>query len=554
MLFSLLAVFAVSVVISALLTRNIRNLALAKGWLDKPDIGRHIHRTPVPRLGGIAIFTTVIAMTGVGLWIRETMGLRSLLSSRSTLAILGPATMIFLMGLYDDMKDLRARTKFGIEILAGLWLYLEGFGIRRFGLVFGQNDLKVILGIPLTILWVLLITNAFNLIDGLDGLSAGSALFSTLTLLVVSLFGRNLSVGLITVALAGAIVGFLRFNFHPATIFLGDSGSLFIGFLLSALALAGSQKAPTMVSVVVPVVCFGFPILDVTLAVARRFLSGRPLFEPDSDHIHHRLLKRGLSQRGVVFVLYGVSGLLALLSLASLRGGEMTAVVMVVIAIGICIGIPQLRFHELQELRRVVERTMSQKRIIANDLHVRRAVESLRSCKDMSEICGVLVGTLQPIGFDGFSLSLPATEHLHTPLPPLVKRNPNGDLTCSWTTIVPVKGNWELRWELMDERGSTCGSFSVFKRLTDKPLLMDVSLLGDSFHAALADAVQRAAIDNHLNAGRWKQGPFQDRFAAVSASSLSQSSAREATVPATPERIRKSKNRILNAVERKSEV
>lgn len=493
MVHSLLIIFAASVVVSAVLTRGIRNLALARGWVDKPDTGRHIHRTPVPRLGGVAIFTAVAVITGIALAVWGAMGLPSLLPLKTALALVGPAALIFLMGLYDDVRDLPPKAKFSIEILAALWLYFQGFGVRKFGLFFGTNDLRIILGIPLTVLWVLLITNAFNLIDGLDGLSAGSALFSTLTLLVVSLFDHNIFVTLLAVALAGAIIGFLRFNFHPATIFLGDSGSLFIGFLLSALALAGSQKAPTMVSVVLPVICFGFPILDVTLAVARRFLSGRPLFEGDSEHIHHRLLKRGLSQRGVVFLLYGVSGLLALLSLASLRGGQMTGLVLAVITVGICVGIPQLKFHELAELRRVFDRTMRQKRVIENDLHVRRAVDSLRGCEDVSEICKVLVGTLKPIGFDGFCLSVPTWQKLPKALPVVVKQSPNGEMTCSWNRVGSVKANWELRWELVDEKGKVYGSFSVYKQLTDEPLLMDVSLLSNGFHGALTSALRRAA-------------------------------------------------------------
>src|SRR6202035_1793684 len=155
--------------------------------------------------------------------------------------------------------------------------------------------------------WVIGLTNAFNLIDGLDGLSAGSALFSTFVVFVVAISSGTSSMSLLTIALAGAILGFLRFNFNPATIFLGDCGSLFIGFMLSALALAGSQKAPTMVAVAIPVVSLGLPILDVAIAIVRRCLGGKPLFRGDSYHIHHKLLRRGLSQRVAVLILYAVT-------------------------------------------------------------------------------------------------------------------------------------------------------------------------------------------------------------------------------------------------------
>src|SRR5204862_2822095 len=171
------------------------------------------------------------------------------------------------------------------------------------------------LALPLAILWVLWITNAFNLLDGVDGLAAGSALFSTLTVFVVSLVSGNFLVSSLTLALAGAILGFLRFNFNPATIFLGDCGSLFIGFMLSALALAGAGKSPTLVAVAIPVVCFGLPVLETVLSVIRRFLSGQPLFSGDRGHIHHKLLERGFSQRKVVLILYSVSAICGLLSL-----------------------------------------------------------------------------------------------------------------------------------------------------------------------------------------------------------------------------------------------
>src|SRR5437660_12732172 len=194
-------------------------------------------------------------------------------------------------------------------------LFLGGLRILNIPVLCGDHQLPWFLGWPLTILWVLAITNAFNLIDGLDGLAAGSALFSTLVAFVVALLNGHSLVTVMTIALAGAILGFLRYNFNPATIFLGDSGSLFIGFMLSALALAGAQKTPTIVAVAIPVVSFGLPVLETLLSVVRRFLSGQPLFAADRGHIHHRLLELGFSQRQVVLILYVVSAVCGLLSL-----------------------------------------------------------------------------------------------------------------------------------------------------------------------------------------------------------------------------------------------
>jgi UDP-GlcNAc:undecaprenyl-phosphate/decaprenyl-phosphate GlcNAc-1-phosphate transferase len=517
---SLLIGFVTSVFLCALLTRSVRNLAVSRGWTDPPDSSRHLHGGPVPRLGGVALFLTVAGAAGLGLVAQSRFGPPTGFSIRAASAVLGPAALIFLMGLYDDLRSLGPYLKFGVQILAACLLYLSGLGIHQLTLLLGGSRLSGILGLPLTIFWVLLITNAFNLIDGLDGLAAGAALFSTIVLLVASLLGGNHFVAFLAVVLAGAIAGFLRFNFHPATIFLGDSGSLFIGFMLSALALAGSQKASTMVAVAIPVVCFGLPILDVTIAVVRRFLSGKPLFHGDRDHIHHRLLKRGFSQRDAVLILYGVSALFGLLSLALLHGGGTTALVLAVLGIGVCVGIPQLRYQEFAEMRRVLGRTASQKRIIANDLRVRHAVESLRTCEDVSELCRILAGALQPIGFDGFSLKLPSTVRLAQALPVPLRQDPNGELHCFWTMLGSREATWELRLELVSNAGDRCGFFSVYKRLTGKPLLMDINLLSDGFHTALADAVHRAIIETDGGVKNREQVARTGRARVASASSL----------------------------------
>jgi len=201
-------------------------------------------------------------------------------------------------------------------------LFLGGLRIVNIPVLFGDHRLPWIVGWAFTVLWVLAITNAFNLIDGLDGLAAGSALFSTMVVFVVALLNGPTLVTVMTIALAGAILGFLRFNFNPATIFLGDSGSLFIGFVLSALALKGAQKAPTIVAVAIPIVSFGLPILETALSIVRRLISGRPIFTADREHIHHKLLQNGMTHRQVVILLYGVSAIFAMLSLFLLPTGS----------------------------------------------------------------------------------------------------------------------------------------------------------------------------------------------------------------------------------------
>jgi UDP-GlcNAc:undecaprenyl-phosphate GlcNAc-1-phosphate transferase len=419
-------------------------------------------------------------------------GSASAVLAKRILGLLGPAFIIFLMGFYDDLRSLSPYWKFGIQTLAAAMLYWGGFGIHRVDLFSSGQIFGSVVGLPLTVFWVLLITNAFNLIDGLDGLAAGSALFSTVVVFVVSLLGPNPTVTFLTIALAGAILGFLRFNFYPASIFLGDSGSMFIGFMLSGLALAGSQKAPTMIAVAIPVISFGLPILDVVLAVVRRFLSGKPLFSGDREHIHHKLLKRGLSQRDAVLVLYAVTAGFALLSLVLLHGAAMLALVLTVIGIGVWLGVQQLGYAEFSELHDLIQRTRDRKQFVANNLEIRHAAESLDSCTDLRMICRVLKKTLQPVGFDGFQFKHSSMDNLPESIFTPMQRNPGGGLQYGWNGAATSDQAWELRLELITGSGYRLGVFSLLRVHIENPLLLDVNLLSCEFRVALSSAVQRA--------------------------------------------------------------
>src|SRR5450631_2390062 len=299
-----LATFAGSLLLSFVATKVVRDLAVRKGWVAGPAQERHMHSKALPRLGGIAIVGSFLVATGIALLVdRFLLSSGLALSLRPLLTILPPAILIFFLGVYDDVLTAGPYLKFFVQAIAGAMLFAGGLRVLDLPLLFGNHQFSWIISLPLTILWVMAITNAFNLIDGLDGLAAGSALFSTLVMFVIALMGNLSLISLITLALAGAILGFLRYNFNPATIFLGDCGSLFIGFMLSALALYGAQKAPTIIAVAIPVVSFGLPILETALSVVRRFISGRPVFTADREHIHHKLLQLGMSHRQVVIVL-----------------------------------------------------------------------------------------------------------------------------------------------------------------------------------------------------------------------------------------------------------
>ena len=401
-----LGTFAASLLLSFVLTRYVRDLATQKGWLAAPGQERHLHSRPLPRLGGVAIFLAFLVSVGLAWLISLSYPNLDLgLGVRPVLSILVPGLIVFLLGVYDDIHPVGPYVKFSVEAIAGSILFAFGLRILDLPVLFGHHHFPTFISFVLTILWVLAITNAFNLIDGLDGLAAGSALFSTLVVFVVALLGNTHLVSVLTIALAGAILGFLRYNFNPATIFLGDCGSLFIGFMLSALALRGAQKSPTIVAVAIPVVSFGLPILETTLSVLRRFIGGRPVFTADREHIHHKLLAQGFSHRQVVIVLYGVSALFAMLSLFLLwPTGSTLGLVLLVLGTGIWLGVQRLGYLEFGELRRVAQRTMEQRQIFINNLSIRRAAEELKVVGNYKQLCHILAAAFRSNDFDAFEL------------------------------------------------------------------------------------------------------------------------------------------------------
>ena len=347
----------------------------------------------------------------------------------------------------------------------------------------------------LTVTWVLLISNAFNLIDGLDGLSAGSALFSTLVVFVVSLFSGNPFVAVMSVTLAGAILGFLRYNFNPATIFLGDSGSLFLGFMLSAVSLAGAQKSTTLVAVAIPIVSFGLPLLDTFLSVVRRFLSGQPLFTGDREHIHHKLLKRGFTHKQAVVMLYGVSAALGLASLLLLYPtGTATGIVLTVVGIGIWFGVQHLGYHEFAELGRAAKRTVDQKQIIVNNLSVRRATEELSSADDFSSLCSILESAFAANEFDSFDLAFQPAIRDHARIPEPFTRNYDGSYRLEWRKkeVVPSDSRWQLSLLLNNPTLGPHATFTVYRGYASRNLMFDINLLTNEFQTVLSGALERA--------------------------------------------------------------
>jgi len=500
--------FAISLLSSFVLTKCVRDAAIRKGWVAVSSHGHHLHDRLVPRLGGIAIVFSFFAATAFGLVAGQFLGsAQGNFSLTPLLTIFPPAIIVFLLGIYDDLYSASPYLKFSVQALAGTMLFAGGLRIFDLPLLLGHHQFSWYTSLPLTILWVIAITNAFNLIDGLDGLAAGSALFSTLVVFVVSLVGRLPLITLITLALAGAILGFLRFNFNPATIFLGDCGSLFIGFMLSSIALYDAQKSPTLIAVAIPVVSFGLPILETSLSVLRRWISGKPLFGADREHIHHKLLQRGMSHRQVVILLYGVSALFALLSLFLLwPTGSTLGLVLAVLGVGIWIGVQHLGYLEFGELRRVAQRTLEHRQVFANNLAIRRALEELKSAADFQSLCRILSAAFESNDFDAFELRAeisPAENNLSvqpTVCPHVRWRKPG-------SFAAPGFGNmWSLNLELVTSDRRYCGTLLLFRSYTNRDLQLDINLLTTSLVTVLADALHRT-VASDVNSLLSRQSP-----------------------------------------------
>jgi UDP-GlcNAc:undecaprenyl-phosphate GlcNAc-1-phosphate transferase len=496
------AIFVLSILFSFLLTRSVRRISVLQGWAVAPSSDRHVHRSSIPRLGGVAIYLSFVAVLGIMLATLIFFKVPINISPRTALFILVPGTLVFLVGLYDDFNPVGPHLKFSVQAVAGALLYFGGFQVFQFPLFFGEYRFGWV-ALPLTILWVLWITNAFNLIDGIDGLAAGSALFSTVVVFVVSLVDGNPLVSLLTIALAGSILGFLRFNFNPATIFLGDCGSLFIGFMLSALALAGAQKTPTIVAVAIPIVSFGLPILETVISVVRRYLSGQPIFSADREHIHHKLLDRGLSQRQVVIILYAVSALCGLLSLFLLYpSGPTVGIVLFVVGAGIWMGVQHLGYNEFFELKRVAQRTIDQKKIMKNNLAIRRATRALPKAQSSMQLYKTLTDAFVSNDFDGFQLCLGLSEmdasinarrqciaQGHADC--LIWRKANGFQLSDSPSHV-----WTLTLDLISSKNQKLGHLSLYRAYSNNPLLADINLLTSEFQVTLADAVDRVTRES----------------------------------------------------------
>jgi len=340
-----------SFALALILTPLFRRLAIRFGVVDQPDFRRKIHDRPIPRIGGVPISLAYIGSYLILMAVFHRTGLGDGGSLPTAWSILPAALLVFLIGLADDIFGLKPWQKLAGQALASVLAVSAGVRITALA-GFTLNPWIASLA---TILWLIGCANALNLIDGVDGLASGIALLAAATTAAAALLNGEIGLAFATIPLAGALLGFLRYNFNPASIFLGDCGSLTIGFLLGCYSVQWSAKSATMLGMTAPLIALAIPLLDTALAIVRRFLRQQPIFVADRSHIHHCLLARGFTVRRVAVLLYGAAGCAGVLSLLMTQYHRQWGGAIIVLAVlGAVVGIQQLGYAEFGTARRLM--------------------------------------------------------------------------------------------------------------------------------------------------------------------------------------------------------
>jgi UDP-GlcNAc:undecaprenyl-phosphate GlcNAc-1-phosphate transferase len=424
-MYSIILLGCISFLVTLAATPFIRKQLLRWGVVDYPDGNRKIHSHAIPRAGGLAMAIAYPLALGVFLLvpIPEATLVRKHLAFAAQL--LPAAGIVFLTGLLDDIVSLRPGQKLVGQIAAAVLAYAAGVRMLGFSDVFFGSGVSLLL----TVAWLVVCTNAFNLIDGLDGLTAGAGFVAAITVLMAALLQGNTSLAVATVPLAGSLLGLLAYNSNPASIFMGDCGSLTIGFLLGCFGIIWSQKSATMLGMAAPMIALGLPLLDMALAVVRRFLRLRPISAGDRAHIHHRLLDRGLTPKRATLLLYGASGVAAALSLlASMTKGRFAGLVVLVFCACVWWAIHHLKYVEFEVARRVLFQRF--RRVLESELTVVSFEERIAAANTLDEAWDVIVKAAEEFGFAQVRMAI-ATSRYDEILRPV-------DPSACWSFRIPL--------------------------------------------------------------------------------------------------------------------
>lgn len=321
------SVLATAFVIACLLTPVAIRIAPKIGAMDIPKDNRRMHHKPMPRFGGMAIFAgTEIALAVF------------CHSDPKVVTIIIGGILIYAVGVIDDLRGLPAKLKFLLQILCAAIIYVGGIRIN-----FVKNPLSMetyihfplVISFIITVIWIVGITNTINLIDGLDGLAAGVAAIASAYISYASVLSGQYGVAAAMMAVTGGALGFLPYNFHPAKIFMGDSGSLYLGFMIGSISVLGSTKGATLIVTIVPFLALGLPIFDTAFAIIRRWVNGQPIMEADKGHVHHRIMNRGMGQRRTVLIMYCISAVMGMVAIMIVKRELIEAAIMIVTAVAL---------------------------------------------------------------------------------------------------------------------------------------------------------------------------------------------------------------------------
>ncbi len=326
--------FALAFIVAFSATPMVRKLAFKVGGIDVPKDNRRMHKKPIALMGGLAIFTGFIVSLAFDLLTASNI----ITPGKEIAGLMVGIVIIVVMGIIDDIRTLKPWVKLVFQITAALCVVaISGTRISVLTNPFGSDryiELSPYISIPLTIMWIVGITNAINLIDGLDGLAAGISSISSLSLFLVTILRTDIGssigiyIALITAALSGATLGFLPFNFNPAKIFMGETGAAFLGFTLGVISIQGTMKSYAAISIAIPLLVLGLPLFDTIFAIGRRVLTRKSIMQADRGHLHHKLIDMGLSHRQSVLVMYIVSASLGLCAIVLADRGALSAIIL----------------------------------------------------------------------------------------------------------------------------------------------------------------------------------------------------------------------------------
>jgi UDP-GlcNAc:undecaprenyl-phosphate GlcNAc-1-phosphate transferase len=399
----ILSVFGVAVLTALLVTPVVVRVVTARGAYGHVRPSADPDAPRVPRMGGIAVVAATTAALAAASLAPGGLPASEGAPAHFFVGLLAAGWLLFAAGLLDDLYDLRPVAKLLAQCTAAVVAY--GFGFRVEELSFAGNAVELgVLSLPLTLLWIVGITNAFNLIDGLDGLATGIGLVALGSTFLVAWLLGNPEVALVCAALGGALLGFLRYNFRPARIFLGDSGSLFVGFMVAVLSVHGSTKSATAVLTAAPLLLLALPILDTVLSIVRRWLRGKPVFGADEHHLHHRLLAIGLTHVRAVVLLYVMAAGLAVLGVMLASGPQKTVAVTALAGAAASVAlllfaIKRLGYHEFVEAGMVVRSGMLRVRqSIRDQIHARDVAQVLSSAESLVHVQAILQDNAPALG------------------------------------------------------------------------------------------------------------------------------------------------------------